>query len=149
MDANANAGWPDRGWRNVLIDNGGHPTDDGNGNWYSSTTYAWKERLLATRYVDSTKVPYIVVNPMVRKKARGIVIGCKARARYKETTVDAVVADVSGPGDIGELSIAAAKALKFKNASPRNGGVNSGVAFEFWPDQPATVNGELYELRSA
>ena len=39
LDANANAGWPDHGWRNVLIDDGtGHPTDDGHGNWYSSTT---------------------------------------------------------------------------------------------------------------
>lgn len=150
LDANANAGWPDRGWRNVLIDNGsGHPTDDGNGNWYSSTTYAWKDRPLVTRYVDSTTVPYIVINPNVRTKAHGIVIGCKARASYKGTIVDAVVADVSGAGDIGELSIAAAKALKFKNSSPRNGGVDSGVSFEFWPDQPATVNEEPYDLQRA
>jgi hypothetical protein len=150
LDANANAGWPDHGWRNVLIDDGtGHPTDDGHGNWYSSTTYTWKARPLATRYVDSTKVPYIVVNPIVRKKARGIVIGCKARATYKGTSVDAVVADVSGAGDIGELSIAAAEALKFQNASPRNGGVESDVTFEFWPDQATTVNGELYELQRA
>lgn len=42
-----------------------------------------------------------------------------------------------------------AEALKFKNASPRNGGVNSGVTLEFWPGQPATVNGELYELQRA
>jgi hypothetical protein len=151
LDNNANAGWPNHSWRDVLIekDHTGRPTSDGNGNWYSSTTYAWKGRPLATRYVDSTAVPYIVVNPTVRKKARGVVIGCKARATYLGTSVDAVVADVSGGSDIGELSIAAAKALGFKNTSPRDGGVDSGVLFEFWPDEPARVDGELYALQSA
>jgi hypothetical protein len=77
------------------------------------------------------------------------VIGCKARATYQGQSVDAVVADVSGANDIGELSIAAAKALRFHNASPRDGGVSSGVLFEFWPDQFATVDGELYVLQPA
>jgi hypothetical protein len=150
LDNNKNAGWPNKSWRDVLIDNGhGHPTDDGHGNWYSSTTYAWKGRPLATRYVDSTAVAYIVVNPIVRRQARGVVIGCKARATYKGVSVNAVVADVSGGANIGELSIAAAKALNFNNSSPRNGGVDSGVLFEFWPGQAATVNGELYELHPA
>jgi len=150
LDFNANAGWPNAGWRNVLIDDGtGQPTGDGNGNWYSSTTYAWQGRPVATRYVDATAVPYIVVNPIVRRRARGVVIGCKARATYQGQSVDAVVADVSGGNDIGELSIAAAKALQFHNASPRDGGVSGGVLFEFWPDQAATVNGELYDLQPA
>jgi len=85
-------------------------------------------------------------NPIVRRKAQGVVIGCRARATYKGASVDAVVADISGADDIGELSIAAAKALNFENPSPRNGGVGSGVLFEFWPGQPATVNGETYVL---
>ena len=150
LDFNANAGWPNGGWRNVLIDDGnGQPAGDGHGNWYSSTTYTWKGRPLATRYVDSTSVPYIVANPLVRRKARGVVIGCKARATYQGRSVDAVVADVSGGHDIGELSIAAAKALHFHNPSPRDGGVSGGVLFEFWPDEAATVDGELYVLQPA
>jgi hypothetical protein len=50
--------------------------------------------------------------------------------------------------DIGELSIAAAEQLGIPS-SPRHGGVNSGVLFEFWPGQPAKVNGEDYDLQPA
>src|SRR5450830_241222 len=108
LDNNANAGYPNGSWRDVLIDDGsGKPLDDGSGNWYSQTTYCWSGRLPPTKYVSSTEVPYVVVNPKVRAKAVGVVIGCKARVTYKENSIIAVVADVSGPGDIGELSIAA------------------------------------------
>ncbi len=150
LDALANAGYPNRSWRDVLAADPqtGKPKDDGNGNWYSKTTYEWKGRPVETRYVDSTAVPYVVVNPHVRMKAKGIVIGCKARLTYKQQTIDAVVADVSGGSDIGEISIAAAKLLGIPS-SPRRGGVNSGVLFEIWPDQPAKVNGETYNLLGA
>jgi hypothetical protein len=150
LDALANAGYPNRSWRDVLIekDHTGRPTDDGNGNWYSSTTYAWKGRPLETRYVDAAHVPYLVVNPIVRAKATGIVIGCKASVTYKGKTIDAVVADVSGGKDIGEMSMAAAEMLGIPS-SPRSGGVDSGVEFEFWPGQAATIDGELYELQRA
>ena len=95
-------------------------------------------------------VPYVVVNPHVRAKAKGVVIGCKARVTYKskKKTIDSVVADVSGGNDIGEMSIAAAKKLGIPD-SPRHGGVDSGVSFEFWPNQAVTVNGEVYELQPA
>ena len=149
LDANANAGWPHGDWRDVLVDHGnGFPSGDGNGNWYSSTTYAWRGRPLPTRFVDATAVPYVVVNPIVRKNAAGIVIGCKATVTYQGASIDAVVADVSGPGDIGEVSIAAAKLLGIP-PSPRHGGVPSGVSFEFWPGQAATINGETYDLQPA
>jgi len=149
LDANANAGYPNGGWRNVLIDDGaGKPIQDGNGNFYSSTTYVWPSRPIATRYVDATTVPYIVVNPIVRKRATGIVIGCKARVTYKGKSIDAVVVDVSGANDIGEISIAAAELLGIPT-SPRHGGVESGVDFEFWPGVPAIVNGETYVLHHA
>ncbi len=150
LDALANAGYPNKRWRDVLVvdPDTDQPADDGNGNWYSSTTYVWKGRPLETRYVDATVVPYVVVNPHVRAKAKGVVIGCKARVTYKskKKTIDSVVADVSGGKDIGEMSIAAAKNLGIPD-SPRHGGVDSGVSFEFWPDQAATVNGEVYELQ--
>ena len=150
LDNYANAGWPHGGWRNVLIDHGdGSPSSDGHGNWYSSTTYSWHGRPLATRFVDSTAVPYAVVNPIVRRNAAGVVIGCRARITYKGNSIEAVVADVSGSGDIGELSIAAAQALGFKHTSPRNGGVASGVSFEFWPGHAAQIGGEIYDLQRA
>jgi len=148
LDALANAGYPNQSWRDVLVVENDKPKDDGNGNWYSMTTYAWKDRPVETRYVDSTTVPYVVVNPHVRMKAKGVVIGCKARVTYKNKHVDAVVADVSGGADIGEISIAAAEKLGIPS-SPRHGGVDSGVTFEFWPGKPAKVNGETYELKPA
>jgi hypothetical protein len=149
LDALANAGWPTGGWKNVLIDNGdGHPKDDGDGNWYSQTAYAWRGRPIETRYVDATSVPYIVVNPIVRRKAVGVVIGCRARITRGATSIDAVVADVSGANDIGELSIRAAQLLNIPD-SPRHGGVSSGVTFEMWPGAAASLQGEDYELQHA
>jgi hypothetical protein len=149
LDALANAGWPDRGWRNVLIDDGnGIPKDDEQGNWYSQTTYVWKGRPMATRYVDATMVPRVVVNPIVRQKAVGVVIGCRARVTYANNSIDAVVADVSRAGDIGEISIRAAQLLGIP-ASPRYGGVPNDVMFEMWPDRAASLQGENYELQPA
>ena len=149
LDRLSDAGWPNHGWRNVLVDDGnGHPTSDGNGNWYSQTTYVWTARPLATRYVDATSVPYVVVNPQVRMRAVGIVIGCRARVTYRGTAIEAVVADVSGPADIGEISIRLAELLGIPS-SPLNGGAAGGVLYEVWPGAAATIDGELYELQRA
>jgi hypothetical protein len=150
LDALANAGYPNRSWRDVLVvdPDTNQPADDGQGNWYSGTTYSWKGRPLETRYVDSTAVPYVVVNPHVRANATGIVIGCKARVTYQDKTIDAVVADISGGNDIGEISIAAAQLLGIPS-SPRHGGTDSEVTFELWPGQAAVVNGENYQLQHA
>ncbi len=149
LDDYTNAGWPDRGWRNVLIDDGdGTPCGDGDGNWYSRTTYAWKDRPMATRYVDAVSVPYMVVNPIVRRRAVGVVIGCRGRITHRGRSVDVVVADVSGPRSIGEMSIAAARRLGIPS-SPRTGGIARGVTFEMWPGCAAVIGGETYELQRA
>src|SRR5437879_6384649 len=145
LDFNKNAGYPKGQWRDVLIDNGsGKPLSDDKDNWYSQTTYHWKGRPIPRRYVDATTVPYMVVNPAVRLNATGVVIGCKARISYNGKSVLAVVADVSGPDGLGEISIAAAQALGFPDSSPRKGGVAKGVTFEFWPGLPAKIGGEEY-----
>jgi len=148
LDALANAGWPDS-WHGVLIDHGNDtPMSDGNGNLYSQTTYAWKGRPIPTRYVDSTAVPYIVVNPLVRRKAVGVVIGSRGRITYDGVSINAVVADVSGKHDIGEISIQAAAMLGIPS-SPRHGGAAAGVSFELWPGSAAVLAGEIYELQPA
>ena len=100
------------------------------------------------RAVDATAVAYVVVNPHVRTNAKGIVIGCKAVLSFNGNSVDAVAADVSGGGQIGEISIAAAKALGIPS-SPRTGGVDSGVDYSLWPGTPAVINGETYLLERA
>lgn len=149
-DIHGSAGYPDYGWRNVLLNDGaGHPLTDANGNCYSSTTYYWPGHPVATRYVDATAVPYVVVNPILRMAAEGIVIGCNAIVTWNGSQIDAVGADIGVRSRIGEISIAAATALGFQNSNPRNGGVDSGVLFEFWPGQPATINGETYRLQPA
>jgi hypothetical protein len=85
-------------------------------------------------YIDAETVPYIVVPPMIVRKTYGVVRGAKARASWNGASVDCVVAEL-GPHDrIGELSIAAARALGIP-ASPREGGLDRPeVHYELWPD---------------
>lgn len=88
-------------------------------------------------YVDSETVPYIVVPPLVIQQTRGIVRGCKARVTWKGTSVDCVVADRGPSKLIGELSIAAARAVGLPS-SPRHGGTGRPeVLYELWPGVPA------------
>jgi Fungal chitosanase of glycosyl hydrolase group 75 len=84
-------------------------------------------------YVDAETVPYIVVPPLIVQKTAGVVRGCRARATWRGRSVDGVVAD-KGPRDrIGELSIAAARALGMAS-SPRAGGTERAeVLYELWP----------------
>jgi hypothetical protein len=149
LDSLADAGWPNEEWTDVLYDNGsGEPLTDHEGNAYSKTSYVWPNRTVAERSVDACTVPYAVVNPFVRRNSVGIVIGCRAVITYNGKSVEAVVADVSGGNDIGEISIAAAKALGI-DSSPRTGGVPSGVSFQLFPGTAAVVNGVTYLLQPA
>src|SRR5580704_7122276 len=75
-DIHGSAGYPNGSWQDILVNDGsGHPLTDGNGNAYSQTTYTWRGRSIAMRAVDATAVPYVVVNPHVRRNAKGVVIG--------------------------------------------------------------------------
>jgi hypothetical protein len=147
LDALADAGWPHESWTDVLYSNGdGQPLTDGQGNAYSKTSYIWPHRSVADRSVDAATIPYVVVNPHVRTNCSGVVIGCHAIISYGEKFVEAVVADVSGGNDIGEISIAAAEALGIPS-SPRTGGVSSGVSFQLFPGKAAQINSETYILQ--
>lgn len=100
-------------------------------------------------YVDSETVPYIVIPPLIVKTTAGIVRGCKARATRGDRSVECVVADLGPRHKIGELSIAAARALGVP-ASPRTGGLNRAeILYELWPGIPAEVAGHRYELQAA
>ncbi len=84
-------------------------------------------------YVDSETVPYIVVPPIIIQNTAGIVRGCKARVSFGGRSVDGVVADKGPRNKIGELSIAAARAIGIPE-SPRRGGTDEPViAYELWP----------------
>jgi len=88
-------------------------------------------------YVDAETVPYIVVPPLIVQATAGVVRGCKARVTRAGTSVDCVVADRGPRGKIGELSIAAARAIGLRS-SPRDGGTElPEILYELWPGIPA------------
>jgi hypothetical protein len=98
------------------------------------------------RYVDSETVPYIVVPPVIINKTRGIVRGCFARVTYKGKSVDCMVGDVGPRNKIGEISIAAARAVGIP-ASPRSGGEDRKIVqYEIFPGRKVTINGVTYPL---
>ena len=89
-------------------------------------------------YLDSEKVPFIVVPGRLVRAVPGVVLGCKARATDLRTgkTTDAVVGDI-GPNDhLGEVSMATASALGIPN-DPRTGGSQGVFLYELWPGVPA------------
>ena len=98
--------------------------------WYH---HPGKLRSDPAAYVDAEAVPYIVVPPLIIQATAAVVRGCKARVTWNARSVDCVVADM-GPRDrIGELSIAAARAVGLPS-SPRNGGTDRPeILYELWP----------------
>lgn len=88
-------------------------------------------------YVDSETIPYIVVPPLIVQKTKDVGRGCRARVTFKGRSVDCVVADRSPIAKIGELSIAAARAVGLPS-SPRSGGTTRAeFLYELWPDSAA------------
>ena len=101
----------------------------------SMTWYHHPGKLLSdpTAYVDSETVPYIVVPSIIIQRTAGIVCGCKAQVTWEGRSVECVVADRGPANKIGELSIAAARAVGLPS-SPRNGGTERPeVLYELWP----------------
>ena len=138
-DVLRDAGYPHGAWQDVLeVDDNGHPKTDGKGNIFSKTSYI--------PAVDANLVPYSVVNPIVRKRARGIVLGCHVVISYGSKAVAAVVADVGPEGKIGEMSIAAAKALGIPGGPRGVGDLSGPVTWHLYPGIPALVNGVTYDL---
>ncbi len=106
------------------------------GGVIASTTWYRHPGKLAndpTAYVDAETVPYIVVPPLIIQATHGVVRGCRARVTLGKLSVECVVAD-KGPRDkIGELSIAAARAIGLP-CSPRKGGTDKPeLLYELWP----------------
>ncbi len=125
-------------------------TDPAPGFYVSATTYQWPafHRYNPLRYVDSELVPFAVVSPRLRTVVDGIVLGCRCLITHTRTglRVEAVVADIGPRTKIGELSIAAAKAIGVPH-SARNGGEEDNVIrYEIFPGTPAVVNGVTYPL---
>lgn len=119
----------------VIIDTDNEPRIFPGGIIASKTWYRHPGKLASdpAAYVDSETVPYIVVPPLIVQQTVGVVRGCKARVTYKDKSVDCVVADRGPARKIGELSIAAARAIGLPS-SPRHGGTEKAeVFYELYP----------------
>jgi hypothetical protein len=119
----------------VILDTDNEPKVFPGGVIASMTWYRDPQKMPTdpSAFVDAETVPYIVVPPIIVQHTSGIVRGCKARVTWKGQSVDCVVAD-KGPADkIGEISIAAARAVGIPS-SPRRGGTKKPeVLYELWP----------------
>lgn len=137
--------------RNIVIVENGRPKVFPVGIIASKTAlrYPGVSILNPECYVDSETVPYICVPPLIIKGVRPIVMGCQGRITYHGRTVNAVVADAGPLRKIGEISIAAARAVGIPS-SPRKGGIDDPeVEYELWPGVPGVVNGETFTLQPA
>lgn len=154
LDALANAGKPGNWW-GIVTDAKGKPfiqgpKDPAPGFYVSATAYEWKgfKEHDPKRYVDSETVPFVVVSPVIRRAAKGVVLGCKAIITNTVTGqwIEAVVADIGPRQKIGELSIAGAKAVGV-DGNPRRGGTDKKIIhYQLFPGTPAIVNGVKYNL---
>lgn len=109
------------------------------------------------RYVDSAKIPYISVPPELLHQhlTDGVHLGDVAQISYNGLVCSAIVAEVGPHGKIGEGSIALARAFNL-NASPKNGGVGSGVEYRVfcgstqgWPRTLDSINAQVIALASS
>lgn len=142
-----NSSW----YRDIVILENGQPKEFPGGIIASKTSYRFHGAYpdSPSAYVDAETVPYIVVPPAIISGVAGAVLGCRARVTYKGKSVDALVADVGPRTKVGELSIAAARAVGIPS-SPRNGGISEfHVLYELWPGIPAEVNGVKHQLQRA
>ncbi len=134
----------------VILDGHGQPKVFPGGIIASKTAYRFRDMSASVPadYVDAETVPYVVVSPRVRNLAKGVVLGCQARVTNLKSgkSVQAVVADIGPRNKLGELSIAAARAIGLPH-SPRVGGTEDRIIkYELFPGEHALVNEVLYEL---
>lgn len=118
--------------------------------WWPKARFPEGNLPVPWRYLDAYEEPYIVLPPAVIAAVRPIVLGSHAKVTYHRTgrSVWAVVGDVEPSRKIGELSVAAARALGMP-ANPVTGGESDDTQVEYriWPGQPAMVQGVVYELQ--
>ena len=132
-------------WWGIVTDEEGYPVLQSEGDpapgYYISTTSLRNPGFGKNdprRYVDSEKIPFIVVPVIIARRVKGVVLGCRAEVQAAcGKTVQAVVADLGPATHLGELSIAAAKALGLNHDPKRGGSSSPDFKYTFWPGQAA------------
>lgn len=157
LDNLANAGHPGN-WFGVVTSNGkrdGRPViqvegDPAPGFFVSSTAYQWPEfnRTDPRRYLDAEKIRFIVIEDYIRRRAKGVVLGCRARVTNirNEKVSEGMTGDMGPLKKIGELTPPMAEDLGL-NSSARSGGTDDQILkYEIFPDVPAVLDGVTYPL---
>lgn len=129
----------------AMIDGDGYGPSHGDPDFQNDTTLHRNGSAL-----NADLEPYFVVPPQVRELAKGIVLGCKGQITRISTAARtlAVPADIGPPKKIGEMSIAAARALGIPSSPLTGGSEAMDFLYEFWPGVPAVINGIEYPLQS-
>lgn len=143
LDHLANAGGPGKWW-GVVTDTGepdGTPVVQGQRDpapgFYVSATSLVDSRFARTdprRYVDATRIPYVVVPRSRALRDAGVRPGDFAAALHVSSGrwSPAIVADIGPRAHLGEGSIALAERLGLP-ANPRRGGAGRGVVYLVFP----------------
>lgn len=132
LDFNANAGYPDGGWKDVLVQDpvdANKPFRQGSGDPYpgffvSMTSFRNQEKRIPStsslKYVDAVTIPYFVYTQRFFDIAG---TGGDGDLGYvwcrSGSSSGAVMADVGGT-QLGEISVRLAEKLSGKSANPRN-----------------------------
>jgi hypothetical protein len=141
---NANPKAPEISWiAKASIDGDGTGPSHGDPDYQDDTSLHEKHAAL-----DADTDIYAVVPPEIRDCVEEPVLGCQGFATYAGKSSPFVVGDIGGANNLGEISIALAKALNIP-WSPTTGGVAEGVSYMIHPGQPANVNGKIYDLQTA
>jgi hypothetical protein len=138
LDYLANAGSPGNWW-GIAVDPQGKPyiqgPDDPAPGYYISTTALVNSQYAVNdprRYIDSETVPFIVLPSNFPAKIK---LGTKCRVTdvQRNVSVEAIYADRGPRFQLGEGSIALAKALGI-NPDPKKGGTERKLLYEILPD---------------
>jgi hypothetical protein len=127
----------------IDCDGGSNPLKDPHWQPTTSLTYHGKP-------IDAETVPFFVLPLPVIRALKPVVLGCQARVTNTRTgqSCMAVVADVGPTSKIGEISVAAAKLIGV-DPHPITGGEHERIIlYEFWPGQPANLQGRSYALKA-
>jgi len=155
LDWTANAGGSCN-WYGVATNKDGEPivqgADDPYPGMYVSTTAYTHPGISADdprRYLDSEKVPYVVIPGKLRKQVPGVVLGCKAEVTNMRTgvCVTAIIGDVGPSNKIGEISIRLAQALGIPSGPKKGGTTQLMLSYQVFPGiVPNLCDGAKYRL---
>lgn len=156
LDYLANAGHSGNWW-GIVTHNGkpnGKPIiqtaqDPAPGFFVSTTSYQFPQFHWTDprRYLNAEKIRFIVIEDYIRRRSKGVVLGCRVRVTNidNEKISYGMVGDMGPLRKIGELSPPMLEDLGLR--SDKKGGTDKQILrYELFPDVPAVMDGVAYPL---